>query len=747
MGKGIWSNTSIAMLAFGAMNSSTAAISVAIAAAGTHPLTVEDLLAVRSVARVDLSPDGKRMLVVTRGTDLAANMPTSNSYLSETHTGSELQPLPAEAVQAQWQADSRALTFLRPGPDCTQIWSIAVDTRQTAPQPGACLPSKGRMLTTFHWSADGRFLAFLSQPPPNDALQEISQRLVAMPQQTAAQTCIDIDSDEARGKGMDALDLACSGTSVGTGWMWGLDVASPALRAFSTQETVLPPTELWIFEPKTGSLHRVSDAAADVRQFDWSAKGDELAWIALTRDTKKDPRAPYQDGSGSSTSYGGAASLVWADVSDTATPPHVSSVGVLTPIDLLFLGLHWSPDGRQIAYRTRGKLLVYPRPVGVEVPQAIDLFKGSEAYFSWFDWSADSRSLYALWTEHQTQNLMRIDAKSGHMTSATSETRWQGKPSFSADHRRFALSVEDVTEPTRIFLGSDSSRDLKEIVGNQQLNPHWFQVAGMVRGRIDWRSWDDKWNLYGVTIAPREPASKIRPMVVVLLGAGMPTSLQFGIDNQQPILLLAAAGYTVFIPNNRGRSGITPRGYESLGDEHTYFSKPWHDVMQSVDLLVAKGVADADRIGLMGFSYGGGLAGWGLTHTTRFKAAILKEPVSLDMAAGWRSIWGHPGFGGDVISKDFGIESPYEGEGKKFIEYESALPNVSAVRTPTLLEFGVKSGGAMQGGNEFYQGLAWYHVPAELILYPRTIHGFVEPVLIADSFRREMKWFERWLPR
>src|SRR5258708_34490325 len=162
------------------MNSSPTAVASPIGE--THPLTVEDLLAVRSVARVELSPDGKHMLIVTRGTNLTANIPTSNTYLSETRPGSELQSLPAEAAQGQWQADSRAVTFLRPGQDCTQIWRIAVDTRQAIAQPGACLPAKGRMLTTFHWSADGRFLAFISQPPPNDALQEFSQRLVAMPQ-------------------------------------------------------------------------------------------------------------------------------------------------------------------------------------------------------------------------------------------------------------------------------------------------------------------------------------------------------------------------------------------------------------------------------------------------------------------------------------------------------------------------------------------------------------------------------------
>jgi dipeptidyl aminopeptidase/acylaminoacyl peptidase len=59
---------------------------------------------------------------------------------------------------------------------------------------------------------------------------------------------------------------------------------------------------------------------------------------------------------------------------------------------------------------------------------------------------------------------------------------------------------------------------------------------------------------------------------------------------------------------------------------------------------------------------------------------------------------------------------------------------------------GVKSGNIQLGGNEFYQALVWYGVPAELVMYPRTIHGFIEPALVADSFRRELKWFGQWLP-
>jgi dipeptidyl aminopeptidase/acylaminoacyl peptidase len=600
------------------------------------------------------------------------------------------------------------------------------------------------MLTAYRWSADGQYLAYLAQPVAQDPLAAWSAKIVAMPEHEHAQPCIDLDSEEAHAKGMDALDLACTGTSVGTGWMWGLDVASPALRFFWARQAPLPPTELRVFESATGATHRISAEGSDVRQFDWSSKGHQLAWFSVARNEKKDENAPYLNGAGSSMSFGGEGSIAWADAGSESDAPLTLDAGAFTAIDLFGLALKGSPDGKHVALGTYQSVRVFASPaIGKTEPS--ELYKGRPVQF---DWSADSRSLYLLRYEHHVQSLMLVDAASGSMRSATNDPRWHGKPSFSADHRTFALSVEDVTEPSRVYVGKSGSSDLREIVGHPKLNPHWAQVAPLTTGRIDWRSWDDKWDLYGVTVAPREPTPKTpRPMVVVILGAGFPTQRQFGIDTQQPVLLLAAAGYTVFIPNDRSRSGITPHGYLDLGDEHTYFSKTWQDAMQGVDLMIAKGLADADRIGIMGNSYGGGLVSWGITHTTRFKAAVLKEPVALDMAASWRNIWGHKDYGGDVIGKQYGIDNPYEGDGAKFIQYESPITNVSAVRTPTLLEFGVKSGNVQVGGNEYYQALVWYGVPAELIMYPRTIHGFVEPALVADSFRREMKWFEHWLPR
>lgn len=706
-----------------------------------HVLTIEDLLAVQHVARVDLAPNAKQVLLVTQGVSLASNAPVFKVYVAATRGDGDLLPLPPEAAQAQWQADSKALTFLRPSGECTQLWQIAITTRQSARLGETCLPSKDRTLISYRWSADGRFLAYLSQPVTQDALAAFSAKATALKQDERSAACIEINSEEAHAKGIDALDLACSGTSVGTGWMWGFDVASPAFRFFSTTQTTLPPTELWVFDAASGTPHRVSADGADVRQFDWSARGHHLIWFALARNDKKDEKAPYAQGSGSMMSFGGNGSISWSDAAVDSVPRSLS-VGALSAIDLFVLGLKWSPSESRAAFGTYSSLRVYGTPLAAAaMPKELVTGRTTQ-----FDWSADGRSLYLLRSEHHLQSLKRIDIASGAVRDASNDPRWHGKPSFSADHRVFAIAVEDVTEPTQVYLGNDSSTALRRVVGHGSLNPHWLKVAPLVQGRIDWRSWDDKWNLYGVTVAPKGGEPKSRPMVVVILGAGFPTLRQFGMDTQQPILLLAAAGYTVFIPNDRSRSGISPKGYEDLGEERTYFSKPWKDDMQGIDLMVSRGLADPERIGIMGNSYGGGLTAWGIAHSTRFKAAVLKEPVAMDMGASWRGVWGHKGFGGDVIGKQYGIDSVYEGDGKKFIDGESPISTVSAVRTPTLMEYGVKSGNIQLGGNEFYQALVWYGVPAELVMYPRTIHGFIEPALVADSFRRELKWFGQWLP-
>src|SRR5882724_9029235 len=82
------------------------------APAAMHALAVEDLLAVQQVSRADLAPNAKQVLLVTQSLSLPSNAPVSKVYVAATRGDADLLPLPPEAAQAQWQADSKALTFL-----------------------------------------------------------------------------------------------------------------------------------------------------------------------------------------------------------------------------------------------------------------------------------------------------------------------------------------------------------------------------------------------------------------------------------------------------------------------------------------------------------------------------------------------------------------------------------------------------------------------------------------------------------
>ncbi len=142
---------------------------------------------------------------------------------------------------------------------------------------------------------------------------------------------------------------------------------------------------------------------------------------------------------------------------------------------------------------------------------------------------------------------------------------------------------------------------------------------------------------------------------------------------------LATAGYAVFLPNPRGGSG---RGHEfaatvagAAGQEE------WTDIVTGIDLLIAEGVADPDRLGIAGWSHGGFMAAWAISQTDRFKAALMGAGIS---DWGMLAATGHfgkldAGFGGS-----FGWESP----GPHDHDQLSPISYASKIHTPVLIMHG-----------------------------------------------------------
>ena len=199
--------------------------------------------------------------------------------------------------------------------------------------------------------------------------------------------------------------------------------------------------------------------------------------------------------------------------------------------------------------------------------------------------------------------------------------------------------------------------------------------------------------------------------------------------------LLVQEGYAVLLPNPRGSAG---RGQEfaraNLGDMG---GGDLGDILAGVDVLVAEGIVDGDRVGIMGGSYGGFMAAWAVTQTDRFACSI-----PLSACTDYRSFHHTTNIG--RFDEIFLAADPFEVGG----EYDARSPVVHAnkCKTPTLLIHGEEDRCVPVGqAQEMYQALVEAGCETELVVYPREGHGMLEREHIADSWSRVRDWFARHL--
>jgi dipeptidyl aminopeptidase/acylaminoacyl peptidase len=160
-------------------------------------------------------------------------------------------------------------------------------------------------------------------------------------------------------------------------------------------------------------------------------------------------------------------------------------------------------------------------------------------------------------------------------------------------------------------------------------------------------------------------------------------------------------------------------------------------VMTGIDALIERGVADRDRLGLMGWSYGGFMTSWGITQTDRFKAASAGAGVTDAF-----SMYGQT----DIPSF---MDSYFGGPPwKEAAAYDrcTSIRFAGKVKTPTLIQHGEKDERVpLAQSQELYAALKRNGVPVEFAVYPRQGHVVSEPRLQVDVFRRNVEWFGRWI--
>jgi dipeptidyl aminopeptidase/acylaminoacyl peptidase len=426
----------------------------------------------------------------------------------------------------------------------------------------------------------------------------------------------------------------------------------------------------------------------------------------------------------------------------------------------------WSPDGRWVA----AVGILEPEPLddispgillgpadGSRAPHALDPDL-DRPIGNWTDtdlngWMVsgrpgpawvDDRRLVATVSDRGRSHphVYTIDPKDGRLVTRT--------VAATGDRTAHTLAVAPTADgdPPRIaFLGTDGTRamDLYTTDGADPAHPRRRTSFGS--------AWQDRHAMPDMRrLDVPAPGGQIETWVVSPPGAGdkpLPTIVDVHggpLGGWAPaphieVFLLVARGYRVILPNIRGsatygRAWIRPQ----LGD---WGGVDAADVHAAVDHVVELGLADPDRLGLQGLSYGGFMVNWLVGTTDRFKAAVSENGVT-NQITGWAGSDSGPEYDRAALMGD-----PLSPEGIDKLWRQSPLRNVAAIHTPLLmLQAEADLRCPPQDNEQLFIALRHLGREVEYVLYPEESHTYASsgrPDRRIDRMTRMLDWFDRHL--
>ena len=270
-------------------------------------------------------------------------------------------------------------------------------------------------------------------------------------------------------------------------------------------------------------------------------------------------------------------------------------------------------------------------------------------------------------------------------------------------------------------------------------SPELRRIRWGTQERLSYQA-SDGLNLDGLLILPAGKSRADGPFPLITLVHGGPYDRyadKLMLHPHSPGQWLATAGYAVFLPNPRGGQG---HGHDfAVAVAGSVGGGEWTDILSGIDLLIANGVADPDRLGIGGGSHGGFMTAWAIGQTDRFKAALMSAGIS---------DWGMLVATGEegTLEAELGGSCGWEGPGPHLHDQISPISFASKVRTPVLIVHGEDDTNVPLGqAIYFHRALSWFGAKHEFVIYPREGHGFVERNHQLDLLRRTRAWFDRWL--
>lgn len=576
-----------------------------------------------------------------------------------------------------------------------------------------------------NWSPNGEWLAFVSDCTANADTPGQNQVFVWSKKTGEAKQLTHLTGE------MDSLAWSPDGKAIGFLFVENATRSAGALAAMKPWSGVIGEDgveiqRVGVVDAASGSFSQVTPATKHVYEFGWSPDSKHLVFVAAN--------PPGENN-------WWVAQLYTEDIAGGQPKSILDTTKASGSLHGLQIAVpRWSPDGGQIAFigglmsdqgSTGGDIYLIPA-VGGEPKDVTPGRAASVAFIGWISPQVIGIAEHVSGNSHLTaldlstgKDMPQVDATFPETVGAGGLTM---SVSVSNEHV-LALIRSSFEKAPEVWAGPlDAMKQITHL--NDGIKPAWGKTEN-----IEWTN--DGFKVQGWLLYPAnyDPAKKYPLLVSVHGGPSSAVTPRWpGVGYGG--VPFSALGYFVFMPNPRGSYGQGEKFTQANIKDFGYGDL--RDILAGMDVLEKRFPIDKDREGLTGWSYGGFMTMFGVTQTTRFKAAVAGAGIS-----DWQSYYGENSidqwmvpFFGKTVYDDAAVYAK-----------SSAIEYIKHVKTPTLVVVGDRDGECPAPQSfEFWHALRAEGVKTQLVIYPNEGHAFRAPEHRRDVLERALNWFETEMP-